>query len=208
MNFQASTRSMSELTQVLANVASGEPGAVEKLLPLVYDELRKLASVRMANEDSDHTLQSTALVHEVYLRLMVREERTQDFSLDATSGNPTAGGWSSRDHFFRAAALAMRHILIDQARRKAALKRGGSRRKLNLDDVASADSLEPNELLEINEALEIFAQQFPDHAKLVELRFFAGLKQREAAACLGISEQTARRQWLFARAWLFDRLAK
>lgn len=198
---------MPDVTQILARVESGDPEAVEQLLPLVYEELKKLAQAKMANERRDHTLQATALVHEAYIRLVGCASR-KEFGPDAAVGQEIEPGtWRTREHFFRAAAMAMRHILIDSARRKVSQKRGGGQPRDLLIDVASPEAMSPADLLELNEALEHLAKAFPKHAKLIELQFFAGITQAEAAACLDISVQTARRYWLFARAWLFDHMA-
>ena len=216
---------MSDITQILARIESGDPTAPDKLLPLVYEELKKLAAARMAAEEPGQTLQATALVHEAYLRLVgnlpfqnvvpdpVSDGRTSGFD-DLVSAGSEANSdldprtWHSRQHFFRAAAKAMKYILLDNARRKQGEKRGGDRRRGQLVDVASPESMAPNELLDLNEALERLGQVYPRHAQLVELKFFAGVSQVEAAACLGISVATARRHWIFARAWLYGQLAE
>jgi RNA polymerase sigma factor (TIGR02999 family) len=164
-----------------------------ELLPLVYDELRKLAAIRLAREDPGQTLQPTALVHEVYLRLL---------------GDGRDVPWSGRGHFFGAAAEAMRRILIDQARAKRRPKHGGDRERIDLDDAAlpSPDS-RADDLLALDEALTAFAREEPHKAELVKLRYFAGLTLEEAAACLDISPATAKRHWALARAWLFAALS-
>jgi RNA polymerase sigma factor (TIGR02999 family) len=178
---------MSDVTQILNAIAGGDPQAADQLLPLVYDELRNLAALKMAEEKPGQTLQATALVHEAYLRLV------------GSSPQP----WKSRGHFLCAAAEAMRRILIEQARRKGRVKHGGGRRRVDLDDVSPASSLGDNDdVLAIDEALTRLAQQEPVRAELVKLRFFAGLTMPEAAAALGISLATAERYWVFARAWL------
>ena len=216
-------RRMSDVTEILAQIDLGDPNAADKLLPLVYDELRKLAAARMARATPGQTLQATALVHEAYVRLLGTPNSTPE-PLDPERGPPAsnddgssrAGGkdsvaprvWRNRGHFFAAAADAMRHILVDNARRKAAEKHGGDRRRRPLVDVASTDAMSPLELLALDEALVRLAQAYPQHAKLVELQFFAGLTQVESADCLGISVATARRHWVFARAWLFGQLAE
>jgi RNA polymerase sigma factor (TIGR02999 family) len=178
---------MSEATRILNASAHGDPHAAGQLLPLVYDELRRLAAQKMADEKPGQTLQATALVHEAYLRLVGDAEHS----------------WKSRGHFLCAAAEAMRRILIEQARRKASVKHGGGWRRVDLDAVSPADPPCDNaNLLAIDDALTHLAQQQPARAKLVKLRFFGGLTMPEAAAALGISLATAERYWVFARAWL------
>lgn len=178
---------MSDVTQLLGAAVAGDRKAAADLLPLVYDELRKLAAARMAGEAPDQSLQPTALVHEAYLRLV---------------GPADAERWDNRGHFFAAAAEAMRRILVDRARRRRSLKRGGDRQRLPLDDV-HPESREPDaRLLAIDEALSKFALQDPMKAELVKLRYFVGLTNAEAARLLGVSEATAERHWAYARAWL------
>ncbi len=213
---------MSDVTQILAQIESGDPTAPEKLLPLVYAELRKLAAVKMARAKPGQTLQATALVHEAYVRLLgtskLKLESTDQKPSQPASNNIGLYGpdckdsvapriWRDSGHFFAAAAEAMRHIMIDDARRKAAEKHGGDRRKGPLVDLASTENMSPLDLLALDEALERLAQAYPQHAKLVELQFFAGVSQVDAAACLNISVVTARRHWVFARAWLYEQLA-
>lgn len=176
---------MADVTQILSAIERGDPSAAEQLLPLVYDELRKLAAQRLAQEKPGQTLQATALVHEAYLRLVGRE---------------TPRSYRDRGHFFASAATAMRRILIDGARSKRAEKRGGNRQRLTIADVAAP--LPDEELLALDEALERLALQDPLKAQLVELRYFAGLTGDQAAEVLGISPSTADRHWVFARAWL------
>jgi RNA polymerase sigma factor (TIGR02999 family) len=184
---------MSELTHILSGVGQGDPRAAEQLLPLVYDELRKLAADWLALEKPGQTLQATALVHEAYLRLVV-------------PGQPQP--WNGRGHFFAAAAEAMRRILIDNARRKQRPKHGGDRRRLELDQLTlPAGAGRPEDLLALDDALARLAREEPVKAELVKLRFFAGLSVDEAAACLGISPVTAKRYWAVARAWLYEALA-
>jgi RNA polymerase sigma factor (TIGR02999 family) len=183
---------MSEVTQILSAIQQGDPHAAEQLLPLVYAELRKLAAQRLARETPGQTLQATALVHEVYLRLVDAEQ---------------ARHWNGRGHFFAAAAEAMRRILIDDARRKRRPKHGGDRRRVELADVLPA-APPHHDLLALDEALTRLAEQEPAKAELVKLRFYAGLSLAEAAACLGISPATAKRHWAVARAWLFDALSE
>jgi RNA polymerase sigma factor (TIGR02999 family) len=178
---------MSDVTRILAAIDSGDPQAAEKLLPLVYDELRKLAAAKLAHEKPGQTLQATALVHEAYLRLV-----------DVQG----AQRWQGRRHFLAAAAEAMRRILIDEARRKGRIKRGGRRERLDLDDVDAACSAQPDEMLLIDEALDRLAQEDREAAELVKLRYFAGLSVAQAAECLGISRSTAYEHWTYARAWL------
>jgi len=182
---------MPEVTQLLNAVAAGDPTAAAELLPLVYDELRKLAAMRMAAESPDHTLQATALVHEAYLRL-VTNEQPQD--------------WSGRGHFFAAAAEAMRRILIEAARRKGRAKRGGGAARVDLDDLFTQAAPPLDDILAVNEALDRLDAVAPQAARLVKLRFFAGLTGDQAAVTLGVSPRTADALWAYARAWLFDHL--
>jgi RNA polymerase sigma factor (TIGR02999 family) len=183
---------MADVTQLLDAAAAGDPKAAAELLPLVYDELRKLAAARMAEEKPDQTLQATALVHEAYLRL-VGGQKQQD--------------WNGRGHFFAAAAEAMRRILVEQVRRKGRQKRGGERQRLSLDDLEIPFTGPSDELLAVDEVLTRLAEKHPEKADLVKLRFFGGLTGEEAAQALGISPATADRYWTFARAWLFRELA-
>ena len=178
---------MNDITQILSAIAQGDSSAAEDLLPLVYEELRKLASLRMAQEDPGQTLQATALVHEAYMRL-VDVEKTQH--------------WDSRGHFFASAAVAMRRILVEQARRKQRLKRGGERRRIPLESIELECELTPDELLALDEAIERLELEEPEKAKVVQLRFFVGMNHEEVANVLRISAVTARRHWRFARAWL------
>jgi len=182
---------MSNVTRLLEAAGGGDPRAAADLLPLVYEDLRKLAAQRLANEKPGQTLEATALVHEAYLRL-VGDQR-----------------FDHRGHFFAAAAEAMRRILVDQARRKQSGKRGGDRRRLELD--AAAQLMEPDnqaadDLLALDEALKEFERLEPGKARLVQLRYFAGLSIEDAAHTLGISAATAKRQWIFARSWLYGKL--
>ncbi len=181
---------MHDITQYLSAIEAGDPHAASKLLPLVYDELRKLASMRLANERPGQTLQATALVHEAYLRLLGPAGETLD--------------WANRGHFFAAAAEAMRRILIDNVRRKDAVKHGGGLDRVELprEIVGEADSVLDHELIALDEALARLAEQDPVKARLVELRYFGGLSGDQAAKALGISPKTADRHWAFARAWL------
>jgi RNA polymerase sigma factor (TIGR02999 family) len=176
---------MHEITQLLNAIDRGDPKAAAQLLPLMYDELRKLAANKLSEEQPGQTLQATALVHEAYLRVVGEKDEPR---------------WENRGHFFAAAAEAMRRILIDVARRKQTLKHGGDRVREPLDDIIAPEKCE--ELLALDEALNKLAAQDPDKAKLVELRYFAGLTGEEAAKVLGISPATADRYWVYARAWL------
>jgi RNA polymerase sigma factor (TIGR02999 family) len=180
---------MNQVTQILAAVEAGDPSAAAQLLPLVYDELRQLAAAQMAAERPGQTLQATALVHEAYLRLV---------------GPDADIHWNSRGHFFGAAAEAMRRILVEQARRKGRLKRGGDLQKVDLELAVGEqpDEASSFDLLALNEALDLFAAEHPEKANLVKLRFFAGLTMAQASEALGISTATADRHWRFARAWL------
>ena len=183
---------MSEVTRILESFPEGDSKAAEELLPLVYEELRKLAAARMAQELETSTLQPTALVHEAWLRLVGAEQKA----------------WKNRAHFFAAAAEAMRRILIDNARRKHALKRGARTERLDLDRIDVAVEADEESVLLINEALEKLAIQDPQGAELVKLRFFVGFSYQEAAQTLGISARSAKRSWTFARAWLYRELSQ
>jgi RNA polymerase sigma factor (TIGR02999 family) len=178
---------MGDVTQILERIESGDPSAAEHLLPLIYDELRKLAAVRMAQESPDHTLQATALVHEVYLRL-VNVERAQR--------------WDSRGHFFAAAAEAMRRILVEQARHRKSRKAGGGLQRIELSAVDVPVNDPGVDLLEISDALDRLAVEHPRKAELVKLRYFGGVSHQEAAALLGISASTADNDWFYAKSWL------
>lgn len=185
---------MSDVTRLLDAAAAGKSQAAEGLLPLVYNELRKLAAARLAAEKPGQTLQATALVHEAYLRLI----------------GPEGGrAYSGREHFFGAAARAMRQILVDLARQKNADKRSGDRQRLPLDAVAEAttDGSPVVDLIALDEALTRLAIEDPEKARLVELRYFAGLSVEDTAAALGISPATAKRHWVYARSWLFGELS-
>jgi RNA polymerase sigma factor (TIGR02999 family) len=184
---------MTDVTRILSAIQQGDPRAAEQLLPLVYDELRRLAAERMAQERPGQTLQATALVHEAYLRLV-----------DAQG----AQHWETRGHFFAAAAEAMRRILINRARDKGRHKRGGGWQRLELDRLAVADKATEEEAIAVDEALRRLEQRNKPCADLVKLRFFAGLRMEEAAAALGISPRTAHRYWAFARAWLYDAMSQ
>jgi RNA polymerase sigma factor (TIGR02999 family) len=184
--------SMNDVTRILSAIEQGDPKAAEQLLPLVYEELRRLAARKLAQEKPGQTLQATALVHEAYLRLV---------------GSGEGPGWDSRGHFFAAAAEAMRRILVERARRRGRHKHGGGLRREPIElDALDADG-PPEELLALDEALRDFALQDPTKARLVELRFFAGLTTVQAAEFLGISPSSADRAWRYARAWLYDAMA-
>jgi len=178
---------MSEVTRILSAIDRGDIHTSERLLPLVYDELRKLAAQQLAQDKPGQTLQATALVHEAYVRLVDTE-------------NPQR--WNSRGHFFAAAAEAMRRILVDAARARKAQKRGGQHRRVELEDAGLPAHEEDRKLLALDEALAKLEAQQPSKAQLVKLRYFAGLSTREAAATLGVSTATADRYWAYARAWL------
>jgi RNA polymerase sigma factor (TIGR02999 family) len=182
---------MSDVTKVLAAIDRGEMHAAERLLPLVYDELRRLAAGHMAREKPGQTLDATALVHEAYLRLV---------------GPADERRWENRGHFFAAAAEAMRRILVEQARRKGRARHGGGQQRVNLDENVLAAESPDHDLLAIDEALTRLAELDPKKAELVKLRFFAGLTMPEAAVSLGISLATAERHWAFARTWLYAEL--
>jgi RNA polymerase sigma factor (TIGR02999 family) len=185
---------MTDVTRILKAIEQGNVTAAEELLPLVYEELRHLASRKMSRESPGQTLQATALVHEAYIRLVGLE----------------AQNWKGRTHFFTAAAEAMRRILIENARRKKRLKRGGNRKKVDVDiEDAEPAVAEPDEdIVSLNEALEKLALEDPTKAELVKLRYFAGLTVKQAAEILGISQATAERYWSYARVWLFYEIKK
>ena len=182
---------MSEVTRILSAIEQGDAHAAEQLLPLVYEELRKLAAAKLAREKPGQTLQATSLVHEVYVRLVDTEK---------------AQAWKSRGHFFAAAAEAMRRILIDRAREKRADKRGGARKRLDIDAIDLATTAAPDQLLAVDEALVKLAGKDPSAARLVQLRYFAGLTVHDAGKALGLSTATAYRHWNYARAWLHAEL--
>lgn len=182
---------MNEVTQILSAIERGDSHAAEKLLPLVYDELRKLATRRLAQEKPGQTLQATALVHEAYVRLV-----------DAAAEQH----WESRGHFFAAASEAMRRILVDAARSKASSKRGGQFNRIELPQVIQPEQVEAVDLLALDEALQKLEQLHPEQAAIVKLRFFGGLGLEEAAKAAGVSRATAERRWAYARAWLFGQL--
>src|SRR5262245_28523284 len=178
---------MNDVTRILCAIEQGEPAAAEQLLPLVYDELRKLAAARMAREKPGQTIQATALVHEAYLRLV---------------GGDGGSQWSGRGHFFAAAAEAMRRILVDSARRKKRDKHGGDRHRVDLHEYHEPAGPPADEILALDEALTRLAADDPDAAQVVQLHFFAGLPIEQVAETLGVSRATAYRQWSYARAWL------
>jgi RNA polymerase sigma factor (TIGR02999 family) len=182
---------MSDVTRILSQIESGDPSAAEQLLPLVYNELRRLAAHKLAQEKPGQTLQATALVHEAYIRL-VDVQRAQH--------------WDSRGHFFVAAAEAMRRILVENARRKRSQKRGGDKVRHDLDEVTIAGGKMSEDLLALDEALTKLAMTDPAVAELVKLRYFAGLTIKEAAAVLGISSRTANNHWAYAKAWLLQEI--
>jgi RNA polymerase sigma factor (TIGR02999 family) len=182
---------MSDVTQILSAIEGGDAQAAERLLPLVYDELRKLAAQRMAQENPGQTLQATALVHEAYIRL-VDVDKVQH--------------WDSRGHFFAAAAEAMRRILVDNARRKATSRRGGEFERIDLPQIAQHTDESQIDLLALDEALTKLEQQHPEKAQIVKLRFFAGFTLEETAEAIGLSRATTQRNWAYARAWLFGQL--
>jgi len=181
---------MNELTQVLQAIRRGDGQASGELLPLVYNELRQLAMARMAQEAAGQTLQATALVHEAWLRMVGDGDRT----------------WQNRAHFFGAAAEAMRRILVENARRKSRLKRGGGQMRLNIDDVDLSAATPDDKMLLMDEALEQLQAQDPEKARIVVQKFFGGLTNEEVAESMGVTERTVERQWAYAKAWLFDKI--
>lgn len=182
---------MNDITRILSQIESGDPSSAELLLPLVYEELRKLAAAKLAREEPGQTLQPTVLVHEAYVRLVDTDKPQQ---------------WSGRGHFFGAAAEAMRRILIENARRKSSQKRSGNRISIDVDELAAALPSRDSELLALDEALSEFEQKWPEKAELMKLRYFAGLTIPEASQVIGVSTATAERYWRFTRAWLHSRL--
>jgi RNA polymerase sigma factor (TIGR02999 family) len=183
---------MSDVTLMLEAISKGDARASEELLPIVYQELRSLAAARMLNESAGHTLQPTALVHEAWLRLVGSGQRP----------------WQNRAHFFAAAAEAMRRILIERARRKSRLKRGGGQALLDIADFDVAAAMPDDKIVLVNDALEEFKLEDPEKAQVVLLKFFAGLTNEQVAEILNVNERTVRRQWEFAKAWLFDRISQ
>ena len=184
---------MNNVTQILSAIERGDPHAAEQLLPLVYQELRRLASQKLAQEKPGQTLQATALVHEAYLRLVDTEK---------------AQRWNSRRHFFAAAAEAMRRILVERARARGSLKRGGGRDRLDLEDLTVASPERPDDLLALDEALTGLAAAEPQAAELVHLRYFAGQTMSAAADLLGLSLRSTHRLWAYAKAWLLQELER
>jgi RNA polymerase sigma factor (TIGR02999 family) len=182
---------MSEVTRILTAIEQGDAKSTDELLPVVYNELRRMAAHKMANEPAGHTLQPTALVHEAWLKLV----------------DPPAQSWQNRAHFFGAAAEAMRRILIARARRKHTQRRGAGAQHLDADEIEIASPAPDDQLLALNEALDRFATLEPQQAELVKLRYFVGLKIEEAADVLGISKATAKRWWTYAKAWLFNEIS-
>ena len=201
---------MANVTELLDAIQQGQPQAAEELLPLVYDELRRLARVRLSQEKPGQTLQATALVHEAYVRLVKPGVRSQEsgVSSEGSELKPdscplTPVSWHSRGHFFAAAAEAMRRILVEAARRKKRLKRGGDLERQSLEEDQIAAPEEAGDLIELDAALDKLAQKDARKAELIKLRYFAGLTQQQAAEALGIGVSTADRDWAYARAWLF-----
>ena len=184
---------MTNVTQIMCQIEQGDSEAAEQLLPLVYDELRRLAAAKLAHDHGNQTLQTTALVHEAYVRLV---------DVDA------AQNWNSRGHFFSAAAEAMRRILVDNARRKRALRRGGDRLRQNLDQIEPAVQPPSDDLIALDEAMKKLSDEDPAKAEVVKLRYFAGLTMEQIAQALGISLATANRHWSYARAWLYKEVSK
>jgi RNA polymerase sigma factor (TIGR02999 family) len=182
---------MSEVTHILSRIEGGDPAAAEQLLPLVYDELRKLAAVKLAQEKPGQTLQATALVHDAYIRLVDVEK---------------AQHWNSRGHFFGAAAQAMRRILVENARRKQELKHGGGLNRVDLDHAAPVTNASPEQLIALDDAIGQLDEDDPEAGQVFKLRYFAGLSVEQAAECLGISRATAYRHWTFARSLLQSQL--
>lgn len=183
---------MNDITRILNSIESGDTSQADQLLPLVYDELRKLAAARMALENPGQTLQATALVHEAFLRLTSGKEMT----------------WDSRGHFFAAAAEAMRRILINRARDRKRLKRGGNGKRIDIENIQVALDTPDEDLLALDEAVELLSEDDPNAAQLVQLRFFSGLGQGEAASALGMPRRSADRLWAYARAFLYRALEK
>lgn len=182
---------MTDVTRILSAIEEGDPSAAEQLLPLVYDELRRLATAKMVQENPGQTLQATALVHEAYMRLVDVEK---------------AQHWNSRGHFFRAAAESMRRILIETARRKERIRHGGGQSRVQVDKLDLADVSASEDILALDEALQRLSVEEPTVTQVVKLRYFAGLTIEQAAAALGISVRTANRHWAYAKAWLFQEL--
>lgn len=182
---------MGDVTRILAGIEQGDPAAAERLLPLVYEELRNLAAQRLTREKPGQTLQATALVHEAYLRLVDVDQVQQ---------------WNSRGHFFAAAAEAMRRLLVEQARRKKRVRHGGARQRVDLDSELCMSEESDDTLLLIDDAIDRLAAEDPEAAKVVKLRYFAGLTIEETAAAMNISVRTVNRHWTYARAWLYQQM--
>ena len=198
---------MSEVTRILSQLEDGDPQASEKLLPLVYEELRKLAAAKMAQERPGQTLQATALVHEAYLRLVGQGAKGQGPVASPDKMVPGPGSlapaaWDSRGHFFAAAAEAMRRILVDNARHKQADIHGSGRQRVMLEEGDWFSKASPEEIVDLDDSLAKLAAESPEAAEIIKLRVFAGLSLDEAAACLKVSRATAHRHWTYARAWL------
>ena len=190
---------MSDVTRILSQIEHGDPSAADQLLPIVYDELRKLAAAKLAQEKPGQTLQATALVHDAYIRLVA--------STTGEHGAAAAPRWDSRGHFFAAAAEAMRRIVIERARARATQKRGGNAQRVDFDNLALPADQRGEELLQLDEALSLLEENEPQAAALVKLRFFAGLSHQEAADALGITRRAADRLWALSRAWLYRQVA-
>jgi RNA polymerase sigma factor (TIGR02999 family) len=184
---------MSDVTRILSQIESGDPTAVEQLLPLVYDELRKLAAAKLANEKPGQTLQATALVHDAYIRLVDVEK---------------AQHWNSRGHFFAASGEAMRRILVERARRKERIRHGGEQQRRDVKEAELVADVRLAEILKVDAALDALADQDPRAAELVKLRFFVGMSNTEAAAALQVSTKTVERTWVYAKAWLREALSR
>lgn len=188
--FSRSLEFMSEVTLILQAVNRGEGNKLDDLLPIVYDELRNLAAARMARESAGHTLQPTALVHEVWLRMVRDEDRS----------------WRNRAYFFAAAAEAMRRILIEHARRRSRLKYGGGQERLNIEDLDLSEVTPDDKLLMVNDALELLEKEHPERARVVVLKYFGGMTNKEVAETLGIGERSVDRHWVCAKTWLFNKI--
>ena len=186
---------MSDVTQILSRIESGDPAAAEQLMPLVYDELRKLAAARLAHERPGQTLQATALVHDAYLRLIGPADRDPQH-------------WNDRGHFFAAAAEAMRRLLVERARRKKSVRHGGGRQRIDLEKQLCISADGDDAVLAINDALERLRAEEPEAAQVVTLRYFAGLTIKEVAAAMNVSVRTVNRHWTYARTWLYHELEK
>jgi RNA polymerase sigma factor (TIGR02999 family) len=195
---------MSEITRILSAIEQGDPHAAEQLLPLVYDELRKLATQKMAQEKPGQTLDATALVHEAYIRLAAAPLESPPLQGGATAGMR----WNSRGHFFAAAAEAMRRILVENARRKQRIRHGGGRKRIDLEGVGAAGEPGDDRLVALDDALGRLAEEDAAAAEVVKLRYFAGLTIRETSEALGISIRTANRHWAYAKAWLYRELSE